>query len=319
MFLWLILFLILIFIVAFIVAYQLYIQLEEQVLFVPVKKHTWAPNRPYQQVWIACGFRNGQSSSRNWLHGWYFDNIFDYGEGIEPSILKDPSDHQSQRPVVLFCHGNTGNISHRDYVIELCHHMHLSLLIFDYQGYGYSSGQPTLDSVCQDGEDAYKYLTTELGVSSDRIIIWGESLGGAVATNIASKYPCSRLLLMATFADLSSLAWDKGGIAGKLSYPFLFLRNYSNCDKIHRVKAPIFIAHSSEDEIIPYSHAEKLYSSIPHQWKMLVKTKGGHGTPVMTKEFLENILRFSWVRPKVSDECLPVLDYIADQRVKHGM
>ena len=275
--------------------YQIFLLLEDKVLFVPIKEHIWTPTSQYTNIMFT---QNSEQSPR--LHAWYL-----------------PIDQEKKQPVVLFCHGNTGNISHRKYVVDLCREMHLSLFLFDYQGYGQSEGKTTLNGLKEDGEAAYNYLQ-RLGYSSDQIIVWGESLGGLVATHIASKYPCSRLLLMATFADLPSLATESSCLLGKIAYPFLSLQGESNLEKIRSITTPILIIHSIEDEIIPYSHAERLYTAINHPWKKFFLVKGGHGTPQLTPDIIEEVMRFCWQEPHVTPECLDILNYVATTQLKHG-
>jgi fermentation-respiration switch protein FrsA (DUF1100 family) len=196
--------------------------------------------------------------------------------------------------------------------------MRLSLFLFDYRGYGYSEGSSNLDSLKTDGEEAYNYLLSK-GYSPGKIIVWGESLGGITATHIASIYPCYRLLLLATFADLTSLADSFSGLMSKMAKPFLFFQEESNLRRLEKVTAtPVLIVHSRDDEIIPYSHAEALYEAVPHQWKKFLTIQGGHGTPQLTPDLIEEMLRFCWQEPSVSAQCLDILDYIAKQDLKHG-
>ncbi len=291
---WIICF-VLILVIITILLYHVFLYLEEGTLFVPIKDYIWIPDQPYQDVIF------GQSSR---LHGWYFP--------IKQKIITTRSS-----PVVLFCHGNTGNISHRKYVVDLCHEMHLSLFLFDYQGYGRSKGRTTLDTLKEDGEAAYLYLR-QLGYQPEQIIVWGESLGGIVATHITSKYPCHRLLLMATFADLPSLALESKNPITKAAYPFLYFQGESNIDRIKTTSVPTLIVHSTEDELIPYSHATRLYHSINHPWKSFFTIKGGHGTPQLTPEIVEAMMRFCWQEPHVSPQCLEILSYVASAKTKHG-
>lgn len=270
--------------------YQVFLLLEQAVLFIPSRDYVWTPTN-YQEVTF-------QSQGYS-LRAWYFVN----GEPC-----KDP--------VVLFCHGNTGNISHRQYIVDLCREMHLSLFLFDYRGYGKSKGISTLDSLKQDGEAAYNYLRQQ-GYRNNQIIVWGESLGGITASHIASKFQCFRLLLMATFADLTSLTQQQNSYLSKLVYPFLWWQAESNIKRIKEVKSPILVIHSNEDELIPYSHALQLYANISHDWKSLLTVKGGHGTPQLTPAIVESVMRFCWLPPRVSPKCQEILDYIAQNHHKH--
>lgn len=267
-----------------ILLYQLFLLLEEKVLFVPDEKHIWSPDNSYRDIYF------GEPK----LHAWYF-----------------PINDINQ-PIILFCHGNIGNISYRRYVVDLCREINLSLFLFDYQGYGSSKGKATLDNIKRDGETAYNYLL-QLGYSPDKIIVWGESLGGLVATHITAKYSCHRLLLLATFSDLSSLASQSTGFVGKVAYPFLIFQGESNLERIKRTNVPVLIIHSSEDEIIPYTHAEELYHNINHPWKSLITIHGKHATPYLTPEVIEEVMRFCWQSPQTTPYCLDILSHIAQK------
>jgi hypothetical protein len=195
--------------------------------------------------------------------------------------------------------------------------MKLSLFLFDYQGYGLSGGRTTLDSLKQDGEAAYNYIR-ELGYQPEQIIVWGESLGSIVATHIASKYPCHRLLLLAAFVDLPSLAKSANSLLIKAAYPFILLQGESNLARIKTIMVPTLIIHSIEDELIPYSHAKQLYQGIKHPWKSIITIKGCHGTPQLTPENIEEIMRFCWQKAQLTPRCHEILSYISSMRVKHG-
>jgi hypothetical protein len=277
------------------VFYQTFLLLEEKCLFFPIKEHTWTPDLPCRDVFFPS------SPNGPYLHGWFI------------SIDSD----QIRTPIILFCHGNSGNISYRRYVVDLCHEMKLSLFLFDYQGYGLSGGRTTLDSLKQDGEAAYNYIR-ELGYQPEQIIVWGESLGSIVATHIASKYPCHRLLLLAAFVDLPSLAKSANSLLIKAAYPFILLQGESNLARIKTIMVPTLIIHSIEDELIPYSHAKQLYQGIKHPWKSIITIKGCHGTPQLTPENIEEIMRFCWQKAQLTPRCHEILSYISSMRVKHG-
>jgi pimeloyl-ACP methyl ester carboxylesterase len=242
------------------------------VLFYPLQEHIWTPTIPHRNLMI-----NGNISA------WHFDNF---------------PNHKT----VLFCHGNAGNISHRDYVIEMCYRQKLNLLLFDYRGFGKSKGIPSQQNVCQDGETAYRYLRGLLSsdslqkkLSPDDIIIWGESLGGAVATYIASKNPCAALILMCTFSSIDDIIKDQQTslILRVMSSVLPWVTNImSSKSLIKDVKCPIVVVHSKTDEVIPYSNAKRLYESIPHKCKRFITIAGGHSTPVISQKELEEMFRF---------------------------
>lgn len=162
------------------------------------------------------------------------------------------------RGTVLYLHGNAGNISHRLVMLEMLHHLGLSTLIIDYRGYGHSAGQPSEQGTYMDAEAAWNYLTLERGIEPRDIIIYGRSLGGAVAAWLAARVEPAGVVLESTFVSMQSLA--------QKYYPYmpigLLLRNeYPARDNVTAIRSPLLIIHSPDDEIIPYSHAEALYES----------------------------------------------------------
>lgn len=188
------------------------------------------------------------------LHGWF--------------IPKEGS-----RASVLFCHGNAGNISHRLKTIEILHNLNLDVFIFDYRGYGKSVGSPSERGTYSDAEGAWNYLAHTMGISPQRIIVHGRSLGGAIAAYLASKKPAKMLILESTFTSTRALARDY--CAGfVLLYPILSY-TYPTIEHVEKCNIPTLIMHSREDETIPFSHGEKLFQSAKEPKKFLELT-GSH-------------------------------------------
>jgi len=262
-----------------------------QTIFYPLPDHIWDPCKPHRSLLI-----------NNKISAWYFNNYPD-------------------NKTVLFCHGNAGNISHRDYVIELCDRYHLNLLIYDYQGFGRSIGVPSQSQICQDGESVYRYLTEEIHLNPDDIIIWGESLGGAVAAYIASRNPCYRLILMSTFSSLDDIVWDQD--SGLLCRSLMYLLSkmsdmLSTKHRICNINVPIVIIHSTEDDLIPFSNSISLYNAIPHSQKLLIPIKGGHSTPHIKSDQLAKLFQFCNLDIKPYEEIEDILDMIRQIKDKHS-
>ena len=123
---------------------------ENKVLFFRVKKHHWKPHIEYKNVYIKVN-KNSYKAKPNKIHGWHFNNF---------------PGHKT----VMFCHGNSGNISHRSYIVDICHKFKLNLLIFDYRGFGESSGKPSKKNLKKDGEAAYRFLAEYEKLESDDIL-----------------------------------------------------------------------------------------------------------------------------------------------------
>jgi fermentation-respiration switch protein FrsA (DUF1100 family) len=179
---------------------------------------------------------------------------------------------KNERAVLLFCHGNAGNISHRLDSIDIFNSLGLSILIFDYRGYGTSAGHPSENGTYLDAESAWRYLVDVQKKSPEKIILFGESLGGAVAAEIASRHTAGGLIIMSSFTSIPELA-------GRL-YPFLPARllskfRYSTIDKIGAISSPKLIIHSPDDEIIPFAMGRALYEKAAGP-KQFLQIKGGH-------------------------------------------
>ena len=179
---------------------------------------------------------------------------------------------KNERAVLLFCHGNAGNISHRLDSIEIFNSLGLSILIFDYRGYGASTGHPSENGTYLDAESAWRYLVDVQKKSPEKIILFGESLGGAVAAEIASRQTAGGLIIMSGFTSIPELA-------GRL-YPFLPVRllskfRYSTIDKIGAISSPKLIIHSPDDEIIPFALGRALYEKAAAP-KQFLQIRGGH-------------------------------------------
>jgi fermentation-respiration switch protein FrsA (DUF1100 family) len=176
------------------------------------------------------------------------------------------------RGTVLFFHGNAGNISHRlDYLL-MFHRLRYSTLIVDYRGYGRSTGSPSEEGTYRDAEAAWDYLRGAREVRAQHLVLAGESLGGAVATWLAARVGPRAVLLFSTFTSATDL--------GAEIYWFLPVRlisrlGYDNLANLKRVALPVFIAHSRDDDIVPYAHGRKLFDAAGEP-KTFLEMRGGH-------------------------------------------
>jgi len=170
------------------------------------------------------------------LHGWY---------------VPAPA----RAPAVLLCHGNAGNISHRlDWLETFCG-LGFAVLLFDYRGFGQSSGTPTEPGTYLDAQAAWDYLTNSKGFSPKCIVIVGESLGGPIAAHLAKDVAPGALILVSTFTSVPDLA--------RTLYRYLPVRllarfQYPTATYVARVHGPTLVVHSRDDEMIPFMHGEEL-------------------------------------------------------------
>jgi fermentation-respiration switch protein FrsA (DUF1100 family) len=172
---------------------------------------------------------------------------------------------------ILFAHGNAGNISHRLEKLLVFHEMGFNTFIFDYRGYGKSEGSPSEAGLYKDAEAAYSYLTEKRKIGKDSIIFYGESLGGAVLIDLATKKSPKALITEEAFTSIVDMA--------KVVYPFIpgfmISTKFDSLSKIGNIATPKLVIHSRDDEIVPFYLGEKLFNAAKPPKKML-KIRGAH-------------------------------------------
>lgn len=178
---------------------------------------------------------------------------------------------------LLFFHGNGGNISHRGDSLYIFHKLKLNVLIIDYPGYGESEGEPSEEALYQSATAAWQYLVNNKKINPEKIIIFGRSLGGAVAVDLASRVKAGGLILESTFSSVR----DVVDIAFPLLSNFIYLRySFNSFNKIKNVVAPVLMIHSPDDRVIPYQSGERLFNAAPSE-KIFLQIKGGHNDGFM--------------------------------------
>jgi uncharacterized protein len=191
-------------------------------------------------------------------------------DGINISAWYIPA--KNERGSLLFCHGNAGNISHRLDSIRIFHELGLSVLIFDYRGYGKSDGSPTEKGTYIDAEAGWDYLVNVKKAAPEKIIIFGRSLGSAVAAETALRHKAGALIIESGFRSVPDL--------GSRFFPYLPVKlisryHYSTINKIGKINIPKLFIHSPGDEVIPFDHGLALYKNAAEPKEFLGIT-GGH-------------------------------------------
>jgi fermentation-respiration switch protein FrsA (DUF1100 family) len=199
------------------------------------------------------------------------------------------------RGVVLFLHGNAGNISHRLDSIAIFNQLGLDTLIIDYRGYGESSGKTSEQGTYLDAQAAWDYLVDERGVSADRIIIFGRSLGGAIGAWLGSRNTPAAVIIESSFSSGVDMArrlysFLPVGLLTRLRYP---VAEYAS-----RLQSPVLVVHSRDDEIIPFEMGEAIYAAVK-QRKSFLELRGDHNAGFYISrqqyipgldEFIESVL-----------------------------
>jgi uncharacterized protein len=176
---------------------------------------------------------------------------------------------------LLICHGNAGNLSEFDRPLHYAglRHLGLNLLAFDYRGYGESGGTPSESGLYRDAQAAYRYLRDRERVPPERIVVFGHSLGSAVAVDLAGRVPAAGLILDGALTSTVD--------RGRELYPYIPVRwiatsRFNSLEKISSVRMPKLFLHAVGDEVIPLAHGRRLFEAATPP-KTFVELQGGHG------------------------------------------
>ncbi len=222
--------------------------LETHRLFFPLATIEFTPENAglaYEELWLPSG--DGVK-----LNGWFIpaENAF---------------------YTILFFHGNGGNISQRLEKAVVLNSLKVNVCLIDYRGYGRSEGCPSERGLYSDASAALQYLIREQGIAPDRIVLYGESLGSAVAVDCATRHQVKALILEGAFSCGRSM--------GRLLFPavpwFFFTCRFDSLAKIGRVNVPLLFMHSIYDEVVPFSLGRKLFEQASGP-KRFVEFSCGH-------------------------------------------
>ncbi len=188
------------------------------------------------------------------LHGWWIQ-------------------HPRAKGTLLYCHGNAGNLSSQIGAYQALRRFKLNVFALDYRGYGRSSGTPSERGLFADVRAAYRYLTEERGEPPTRIVLYGHSLGGAVAIDAALDCEVAALVVQATFTNTRDVARER---FRTVPMHWLASTKFRSIDKVPKITVPKFFIHGSEDGTIPYAMGDALYQAAaePKQWASV--PRAGH-------------------------------------------
>ena len=240
--------------------------LENQLIFFP----SVYPEGDWQPRGVAVEDAWFELTDGTRLHGWYVE-------------APDP------RAIVLFAHGNGGNLSHRiDIVDALANSLGASVLVFDYRGYGRSKGRPSADGILADARAARRWLADRTGTPEPEIVLMGESLGGAVMVDLASVDGARALVLENTFSSLPDVAAHH--------YPWLPVRlvmraRLDSAAKIGNYRGPLLQFHSDADSIIPFDLGKRLFDAANEPKQFVTIPSADHNDP-RTPTFYDQLDRF---------------------------
>jgi fermentation-respiration switch protein FrsA (DUF1100 family) len=234
-------------------------------------------------------FPRGEIESTPDRAGMTYETVsFHTSDGVTLSGWYIPSGDSDE--VLLFCHGNAGNISHRLESIGIFHRLGLDVFIFDYRGYGQSQGTPGEQGTYLDAAAAWDYLVEKKKVDPGGIIIFGRSLGGAVAAWLASEKTPRALILESSFTSIPDM--------GAETYPFFPVRllsrfGYDTREYVKKVRCPVLIVHSKDDDLVPFHHGRELFETAKQPGEFL-EIEGSHndGFLVSGEKYQRELGRF---------------------------
>jgi fermentation-respiration switch protein FrsA (DUF1100 family) len=223
---------------------------EKHFIYFPTREHEVTPaglGLPYEDVWLAAedGVR---------IHGWYLPV-------------------REARWVTLVSHGNAGNVSHRlDRALLLQSRLRSSVFLYDYRGYGASQGSPDEAGTYRDARAAYRYLVEQKHVRADELVLFGESLGSAIALELALERPAAALVLEAPFTSVPDVA--RRTIFAPLA-PFVRTR-YESLARIPGLRMPLLVMQGDRDEVIPPALGRRLFDAAPEPKRYYAIRGAGH-------------------------------------------
>jgi len=189
------------------------------------------------------------------LHGWYIP-------------------HGAARSTLVWFHGNAGNIGHRVENIKLLHDkIKINVFIFDYRGYGKSQGRPSEQGTYMDGEAALELVANRFGAQPQRTVLFGRSLGAAVAAEMALRFPSQGLILESPFVSIPEMA--------RAVFPFLPIgallkTRYDTEEKVRRIKTPLLVLHGDRDEVVPFAQGKRIFAAAPEPKIFFTIRGAGH-------------------------------------------
>lgn len=225
--------------------------ISRRLIFKPTRlRETIAPTfeagTEYEDVWF-------ETADGERLHGWYCWRHGNQG-------------------LLMLCHGNKACIEHRPENVEFYLNMGLNVFVFDYRGYGVSSGRPTEAGTYLDVEAAWRYLTVDRDIAPNQIVLLGRSLGGAIAAHLAHQAKPAAIILESTFTSVPNIARELFPLFSRLIATHL---RYFTIKKVGQFRAPLLIVHSSEDELIDIAHGLALQQAAAPGTRFL-EIKGRH-------------------------------------------
>ncbi len=263
--------------IAYLAACLFLLTRQNRFIFFPTKIIETTPaafSISYEDVWLAVPTRTGK---RERIHGWWI-----------------PAKGQPTG-IVLYCHGNGINIGANAAQAVRFQSLGFSVFLFDYRGYGRSEGQfPTEKQVYTDAETAWNYLTQTRKIPPEQIFIYGHSLGGAIAIDLAIKHPdAAALIVESTFTSMRRMVDYRGGF-GWFPTDLLLNHKFDSLTKVRSLQMPLLLLHGTNDMTVPAEMSQILFQAAPQPKQLFLIEGANHNdtAEIGGQRYLQRIRKF---------------------------
>ncbi|WP_071516888.1 alpha/beta fold hydrolase [Geitlerinema sp. PCC 9228] len=254
---------------------------QRRLIFYPKRAIATTPakaNMEYKQVWlpVATPVKANSTVDSQQIYGWWIPNS------------------QNPAPTILYLHGNGGNIGDRVDVLRRFHQMGFAVFAIDYRGYGRSPGDfPSETTVYEDAEAAWKYLLQEKNIPPQKIAIYGHSLGGAIAIELAIRHPQMKgIIVEGTFTSIRDTINYQGFFYQLFPVDWMLTQHFDSLSKVSQLKVPILYIHGEQDDVIPAHMSQTLYDATPQPKQILKIAQADHiNVPEVGGSTYENKIR----------------------------
>jgi fermentation-respiration switch protein FrsA (DUF1100 family) len=235
----------------------------------------------YQDVLLPISSKNGAVES---VHGWWI-----------PASKRSVNQGESGK-IVLYLHGNGLNVGANVEHANRFHRLGLSVFLIDYRGYGQSQGDfPTESQVYQDAQLAWDYLVKKRGINPNQIYIYGHSLGGAIAIDLAVRHPeAAGLIIEGSFTSLRAMVDFQKGLYRMFPIDLLLTQRFDSISKVDRLQIPVLFIHGTADTIVPVEMGRKLFDAAPEPKQLYIVPDAGHNNLAQFAgaEYLQKVRQF---------------------------
>jgi len=267
---------------------------QNRFMFFPSSEMSTVPTdleMEYEEVWLpVISAQTSQQSATEKIHGWWIPAPDRDRITSAERIILDPGQ------VLLYLHGNGDNISANLGHSQRFHQMGFAVFIIDYRGYGRSLGDfPTESTVYEDVETAWNYLVQDRGIPPEKIIIYGHSLGGAIAIELASRHPdAGGAIIECSFTSMRDMVDYQYPYFNIFPIDWLLVNHFDSITKVKSLKMPVLFTHGTDDEVVPTYMSQALYDVTPEPKQLFIVPTADHNNvaSVSGEKYFDTIRQF---------------------------